>query len=216
MAHGARVPGVRSAATGSTSSPIRPRSAASNAVRCSRCPPRSARPTRAAAATRRAQRGSAAASPAATAPRAAHRARRDDPPPPRRRRARAGTHRGRGVGHRALDRRRPRKTAARPAPRAKPPAAHQQRAAPPREGRTGTGGCVAWFVAVPLGFVITAWPAYEFGLIEKDDVLDVFVGIGTGRYARLGDRHARLGPRDRAAGAAVHRGRAAVGRPPPA
>ena len=44
---------------------------------------------------------------------------------------------------------------------------------------------VAWLVAVPLGFVITAWPAYEFGLIRKDDVLDVFVGSGTGRYTRL-------------------------------
>ena len=44
---------------------------------------------------------------------------------------------------------------------------------------------VAWLVAVPLGFVITAWPAYEFNLIEKDDVLDVFVGSGTGRYTRL-------------------------------
>jgi hypothetical protein len=38
---------------------------------------------------------------------------------------------------------------------------------------------------VPLGFLITAWPAYEFGLIKKGDVLDVFVGSGTGRYARL-------------------------------
>jgi hypothetical protein len=44
---------------------------------------------------------------------------------------------------------------------------------------------VAWLVAVPLGFVITAWPAYEFSLIKKDDVLDVFVGSGTGRYTRL-------------------------------
>lgn len=44
---------------------------------------------------------------------------------------------------------------------------------------------VAWLVAVPLGFLITAWPAYEFELIKKDDVLDVFVGSGTGRYTRL-------------------------------
>ncbi len=44
---------------------------------------------------------------------------------------------------------------------------------------------IAWLVAVPLGFVITAWPAYEFNLIKKDDVLDVFVGSGTGRYTRL-------------------------------
>jgi hypothetical protein len=43
----------------------------------------------------------------------------------------------------------------------------------------------AWIVAVPVAFVVTAWPAYEFGLIRKDDVLDVFVGSGTGRYTRL-------------------------------
>jgi hypothetical protein len=45
---------------------------------------------------------------------------------------------------------------------------------------------VAWVVAVPLGFVITAWPAYELGFIKKGDVLDIFVGTGTGRYVRLG------------------------------
>ncbi|MEX1007090.1 MAG: hypothetical protein WD271_04520 [Acidimicrobiia bacterium] len=44
---------------------------------------------------------------------------------------------------------------------------------------------VAWLVAVPLGFMITAWPAYEFELIKKNDVLDVFVGSGTDRYTRL-------------------------------
>jgi hypothetical protein len=43
----------------------------------------------------------------------------------------------------------------------------------------------AWVVAVPVAFVLTALPAYEFGLIRKDDVLDVFVGSGTGRYTRL-------------------------------
>ena len=43
----------------------------------------------------------------------------------------------------------------------------------------------AWVVAVPLAFVVTALPSYEFGLIRKDDVLDVFVGSGTGRYTRL-------------------------------
>jgi len=40
-------------------------------------------------------------------------------------------------------------------------------------------------VAVPIAFVVTALPAYEFGLIRKDDVLDVFVGSGMGRYTRL-------------------------------
>ena len=44
---------------------------------------------------------------------------------------------------------------------------------------------VAWIVAVPLGFALTAWPTYEFGLIRKDDVLDVFVGSGADRYTRL-------------------------------
>ena len=44
---------------------------------------------------------------------------------------------------------------------------------------------VAWVVAVPLGFVITAWPAYELGFIKKDDVLDIFVGTGSSRYVRL-------------------------------
>ena len=44
---------------------------------------------------------------------------------------------------------------------------------------------VAWVVAVPVGFVITAWPAYQLGLLKKDDLLDVFVGEGSGRYVRL-------------------------------
>jgi hypothetical protein len=43
----------------------------------------------------------------------------------------------------------------------------------------------AWLVAVPIGFLITAWPAYEFNLIRKSDVLDIFVGTGTERYTRL-------------------------------
>jgi hypothetical protein len=45
---------------------------------------------------------------------------------------------------------------------------------------------VAWVAAVPLGFMITAWPAYQLGFIKKNDVLDIFVGKGTGRYVRLG------------------------------
>jgi hypothetical protein len=66
-------------------------------------------------------------------------------------------------------------------------------AAPPRTRGSGASRrrvhwywrIVAWVLAVPLGFVITAWPAYQFNLIKKDDVLDVFVGSGTGRYTRL-------------------------------
>jgi hypothetical protein len=44
---------------------------------------------------------------------------------------------------------------------------------------------LAWIVAVPLGFLITAWPAYKLGFITKDDLLDIFVGTGIGRYVRL-------------------------------
>jgi hypothetical protein len=44
---------------------------------------------------------------------------------------------------------------------------------------------LAWIVAVPLGFLVTAWPAYKLGFIKKDDLLDIFVGTGTGRYLRL-------------------------------
>jgi hypothetical protein len=45
---------------------------------------------------------------------------------------------------------------------------------------------LAWIVAVPVAFFLTAWPAYEFGFISKDDLLDIFVGTGVGRYLRLG------------------------------
>ena len=45
---------------------------------------------------------------------------------------------------------------------------------------------LAWIVAVPLAFLVTAWPAYKFGFISKDDLLDIFVGRGIGRYVRLG------------------------------
>jgi hypothetical protein len=44
---------------------------------------------------------------------------------------------------------------------------------------------LAWVVAVPLAFFLTAWPAYELGFIERDDLLDIFVGTGVGRYIRL-------------------------------
>ncbi|HEX9504546.1 MAG TPA: hypothetical protein VGA62_00945 [Acidimicrobiia bacterium] len=44
---------------------------------------------------------------------------------------------------------------------------------------------LAWILAVPIGFVVTAYPAYHFNLIRKNDVLDVFVGSGIGRYTRL-------------------------------
>jgi hypothetical protein len=44
---------------------------------------------------------------------------------------------------------------------------------------------LAWVAAVPFGFVIMAWPAYRLDLIRKSDVLNVFVGSGAGRYARL-------------------------------
>ena len=44
---------------------------------------------------------------------------------------------------------------------------------------------LAWVVALPLGFVLTAYPVYKLGLVGKNDVLDIFVGSGTGRYTRL-------------------------------
>jgi len=44
---------------------------------------------------------------------------------------------------------------------------------------------LAWVVAVPVGLMVTAWPAYHFKWIKKDDLLDVFVGTGNGRYTRL-------------------------------
>lgn len=44
---------------------------------------------------------------------------------------------------------------------------------------------LAWVVAVPVGLMVTAWPAYHFKGIKKDDLLDVFVGTGNGRYTRL-------------------------------
>jgi hypothetical protein len=44
---------------------------------------------------------------------------------------------------------------------------------------------LAWIVAVPVAFLLTAWPAYKFGFIKKDDLLDLFVGTGTGRYLRI-------------------------------
>ena len=53
------------------------------------------------------------------------------------------------------------------------------------EGRTGTGGSSPGSWRCPLGFLVTAWPAYELGFIKKDDLLDIFVGTGIGRYLRL-------------------------------
>ena len=44
---------------------------------------------------------------------------------------------------------------------------------------------LAWIAAVPLGLLLTAWPAYKLDLLRKDDVLNVFVGSGAGRYVRL-------------------------------
>ncbi len=43
---------------------------------------------------------------------------------------------------------------------------------------------LAWVVALPLGLVVTAIPLYD-RLITKDDLVDVFIGSGMDRYARL-------------------------------
>src|SRR5215470_11778460 len=61
-------------------------------------------------------------------------------------------------------------------------------AAPSKRGRTRVHWywrLLAWIVAVPLGLLFTAWPALHFDLLKKDDLLDVFVGEGSGRYVRL-------------------------------
>jgi hypothetical protein len=44
---------------------------------------------------------------------------------------------------------------------------------------------VLWVIALPLGLVITAWAAYTFGLVTKDDVLAMFINQGAGRYTRV-------------------------------
>ena len=44
---------------------------------------------------------------------------------------------------------------------------------------------MVWAVAVPVSFVITALPTYWFGLVTKNDVLDVFIASGSGRYTRF-------------------------------
>jgi hypothetical protein len=44
---------------------------------------------------------------------------------------------------------------------------------------------LAWVVAVPVGLAITALPARALNFIRGNDILNVFVGSGTGRYARL-------------------------------
>jgi hypothetical protein len=42
-----------------------------------------------------------------------------------------------------------------------------------------------WVFAVPFGFLATALPAWQLGLIRKSDVLDIFVRSGIGRFERL-------------------------------
>jgi len=44
---------------------------------------------------------------------------------------------------------------------------------------------IAWCVAIPLGFVVTAVPVYWSRFVTKNDLLNVFVGTGSGRYVRL-------------------------------
>ena len=198
MAQRARVPGVR------CTSPARPIDDGPT-FRCERCGQVLKVPDSVAAVG-----ASSRAAPSTAAP-SRERRRRADRPPPRRRGAtdRAdGPHRQRERGH-------PRRN------RAPQPATRRTPAATPRAESEADGRhrarafawywrILAWVVAVPLGFVITAWPAFEFGLIKKDDVLDVFVGSGIGRYVRLLIGAARLGARDRAARAAVRGGRPSV------
>ena len=69
--------------------------------------------------------------------------------------------------------------------RSRRPAQPQAKSHRPRRKVSWYWRLLAWIVAVPVGFVITVWPAYELGFIKKDDVLDIFVGTGAGRYVRL-------------------------------
>ncbi len=65
------------------------------------------------------------------------------------------------------------------------PAAKAAKSSEPRRKVHWYWRVLAWVVAVPVGLMITAWPAYHFKWIKKDDLLDVFVGTGNGRYTRL-------------------------------
>lgn len=44
---------------------------------------------------------------------------------------------------------------------------------------------LAWPLAIPLGLVITAWPANHFRLLTKADLLDLFITNGVARYTRV-------------------------------
>jgi hypothetical protein len=132
--------------------------------RCERCGQKLLVPAAAAAAAV----GAAAASPA---------------PPPRRRGGGAGTAAmpaGTVTVTLPASGSTPPKTPVKPVqPAAEPPAREKRKVA-------WYWRVLAWIVAVPLGFVIAVWPSYEFGLISKDDVLNIFVGSGISRYVRLG------------------------------
>ena len=64
---------------------------------------------------------------------------------------------------------------------------------PPAPSRIGTRvprahwwwRLLAWIAAVPLAGLVTGLSAYDIGWIKKDDLLDVFIGSGTGRYTHL-------------------------------
>jgi hypothetical protein len=46
---------------------------------------------------------------------------------------------------------------------------------------------LAWMLALPIGFASAALPAYWLRLIRGNDILDLLVGSGLGRYTRLGE-----------------------------
>jgi len=55
-----------------------------------------------------------------------------------------------------------------------------------RSGILAVGGRVfSWVLAVVLSLAVVAPIAYWSGYLTKNDLLDVFVGTGTGRYTRL-------------------------------
>jgi hypothetical protein len=44
---------------------------------------------------------------------------------------------------------------------------------------------LAWLVAVPLGGAVVVYPARQLGFLSGDDLADVIIGTGAGRYYRL-------------------------------
>ncbi len=115
----------------------------------------------------------------------------DPPAPPRRRSAASVSTTVTEVAERPSARPSPETVAPRRAPRldaaAEPRQGRARRLAPvaPRARPAWYWRLLAWALALPLGFVVTAVPLYE-RFVTKDDLVDVFITSGIGRYLRLG------------------------------